>query len=178
MATIRDYVKSNLGETYDKLTDTAGFDGGNARPDVVGLKIAASLSRFSVTEASLSTFGKSYIADHATRLLITVAIDYYMVQTRRIDNASRPSGISPQGGEVGQNYDRIAALRRIDEILAARLINDYPFFETQLPGGAAPRMAVGDGNNLRTIDPLTFPPGGVPELYGREFTTPYLVVEG
>lgn len=178
MATIRDYVKSNLGETYDKLTDTAGFDGGNARPDVVGLKIRAGVSRFGVTESALTDFGKSYVADHVTRTLIPVAIDYYMVQTRRIDNASRPSGITPQGGEVGQNYDRIAALRRIDEILASRLIADYPLFEGALPGGAAPRMAVGDGNNLKTIDPLTFEPGGAPGAYGREFTTPYLVVEG
>jgi len=176
MATVRDYVKTNIGETYDKLTDTAGFDGGNARPDVVGMKIAASLARFGVTEANLDAFGKSYVADHATRLLIPIAIDYYMVQTRRVDNASRPSHMTPQGGEVGANYDRIGALRRIDEMLAARLYADLPTFQGQL--GDAPRMVVADGNDLKTIDPKTFEPGGSPDRYGREFTTPYLVVEG
>lgn len=178
MATVRDYVKSNLGETYDKLTDSANFDGGNDRPDVVGLKIRASMARFGVTEGDLNDFGKSYVGDHVTRALIPMAIDFYMVRTRRVDNASRPSGITPQGGEVGQNYDRIAALRRIDEMLTARLYEDAPVFQSQLPGGAAPRMVVGDGNDLKTIDPTTFPPGGAPDYYGREFTTPYVVVEG
>ena len=66
MATIRDYVKTNIGETYDKLTDTAGFDGGNERPDVVGLKIRAALARFGVTEAGLDDFGKSYVGDRSS----------------------------------------------------------------------------------------------------------------
>ena len=178
MATIRDYVKSNLGETYDKLTDTANFDGNSnsGRPDVVGLKIRASLARFSVTEQGLNDFGKNYVGMHVTRALIPVAIDYYMVQTRRIDNASRPSGLTSQGGEVGQNYDRIAALRRIDEMLAARLYEDLPVFQSQQTSAAL--MQVANGNDLKTIDPTTFEPAGAPDLYGRNFTTPYVVVEG
>lgn len=176
MATIRDYVKSNLGETYDKLTDVASFDGGNERPDVVGLKISAALARFGVTESSLDAFGKSYVGDHVTRLLIPLAIDYYMVKTRRVDNASRPSGMTPIGGEVGQNYDRVGALRHIDEMLAARLYADLPVFQGQL--GESPRMVVGDGDDLRTIDPKTFEPGGAPDLEGRNFVTPYIVVSG
>lgn len=178
MATVRDYVKSNIGETYDKLTDTAGYDGGNTKLDVVGLKIDAALARFGVAETDLNAFGKSYVADYVTRTLIPIAIDYYMVQTRLIDNASRPSGMTSMGGEVGQNYDRIAALRRIDEMLASRLIADLPLFETQLPGGAAPRMVVADGDDLRTIDPTTFDPGGAPEVEGAEFGVPYVVVPG
>jgi hypothetical protein len=178
MATIRDYIRSNIGETYDKLTDTAGFDGGNTRPDVVGLKIKAALARFGVVEADLNDFGKSYVADHTTRTLVPIAIDYYMVQTRLIDNASRPSGMTTMGGEVGQNYDRIAALRRIDEMLSSRLTADLPLFETQLPGGAAPRMVVADGNDLKTIDPMTFPPGGAPDYEGGEFGVAYVVNAG
>ncbi len=174
MSTIRDYVKSNIGETYDKLTDVSGFDGGNERPDVVGLKIQAALSRFDIdTEEDLTEFAKSYVADHATRLLIPVAIDYYMVKTRRVDNASRPSGMTPIGGEIGQNYDRIAALRRIDEILAARLYQDLPIFQNSL--GSAARMVVADGDNLKTIDPGTYPPGGAPELAGAAFGVGYVI---
>jgi hypothetical protein len=176
MATIRDFVKTNIGETYEKLTDTAGYDGGNTDPDAVGLKISAALARFGVTEAGLDDFGKSYVADHATRTLIPLAIDFYMVNTRRVDNASRPSGLTPMGGEIGQNYDRVAALRRIDEMLAARLYQDLPVFQSQL--GSAPRMVVADGDDLRTIDPKTFEPAGVSSYMGTEFTTPYLVVAG
>jgi hypothetical protein len=176
VATIRDYVKSNLGETYDKLTDTADFDGGQERPDVVQLKILAALARFGVTQDGLDDFGKSYIGDHVTRLLIPLAIDFYMVKTRRVDNASRPSGMTPIGGEVGQNYDRVAALRHIDEMLAARLYADLPVFQGQL--GDSPRMVVGDGDDLKTIDPKTFEPGGAPDLVGTNFVTPYIVVSG
>ena len=179
MATIRDYVKTNIGETYDKLTDTAGYDGGNTKPDVVGLKIRAALARFGISdEDSLNDFGKSYVADHVTRTLVPIGIDYYMVQTRLVDNASRPSGMTTMGGEVGQNYDRIAALRRIDEMLASRLISDLPLFETQLPGGAAPRMVVADGDDFLTIDHSTFAPGGAPELEGSEFGVSYVVAPG
>lgn len=173
MATIRDYVKTNLGETYDKLTDVAGFDGGNERIDAVGLKISATLARFGVAEGDLDDFGKSYLGDHATRLLIPLAIDYYMVKTRRVDNASRPTGLTPMGGEVGQNYDRVAALRRIDEMLASRLIADLPIFEGSM--GQAARMDVADGDNLLTIDPMTFPPGGAPELVGSAFGVGYAI---
>ena len=173
MATIRDYVKTNLGETYNKLTDVASYDGGNDKIDAVGLKIKATLSRFNLDEQDLNDFGKSYLGDYATRLLIPLAIDYYMVNTRRVDNASRPSGITPMGGEVGQNYDRVAALRRIDEMLASRLIADLPVFEGSL--GTAARMKVADGNDLLTIDPRTFPPGGAPELVGGGFGIGYVV---
>lgn len=173
MATIRDYVKSNLGETYDKLTDTSGYDGGNEKIDAVGLKIKATLDRFGVTEAAMNDFGKSYLGDHATRLLIPLAIDFYMVNTRRVDNASRPSGLTPIGGEVGQNYDRVAALRSIDEMLASRLTADLPLFEASL--GQSARMDVADGNNFLTIDPTTFPPGGAPELVGSAFGVGYVI---
>ena len=98
MSTIRDYVKSNIGETYDKLTDTAQFDGNSGeppgRPDVVGMKIEASLGRFGVVEDDLNEFQKSYVADHATLALIPIAMDYYMVQTRLVDNFTRPPGVS------------------------------------------------------------------------------------
>lgn len=177
MATIRDYIKTNLGETYDKLTDAASFDGGNERPDVVGLKIEAAKARFGVTEDGLDAFGKSYVADHVTRTLIPLAIDFYMVRTRRVDNASRPSGITPMGGEVGQNYDRIAALRRIDEMLSARLYQDLPIFQGQL--GDAPRMVNSNTEDLLTIDPLTFEPGGAPVAeVGLPFGIAYVGVEG
>ena len=176
MAKIRDYVKSNLGETYDKLTDTAGYDGGNEKIDAVGLKIKATLARFNLVESGLNDFQLSYLGDFATRLLIPLAIDYYMVKTRRVDNASRPSGITPMGGEVGQNYDRVAALRRIDEILASRLIADLPVFEGAL--GTSARMDVADGDNFLTIDPMTFPPGGAPELAGSAFGVGYAINPG
>jgi hypothetical protein len=174
MARIRDFVKSNFGETYEKLTDVANYDDSSENPDAVGLKIKATLSRFGVTtEEGLNDFQKSYLADHATRLLIPLAIDYYMVNTRRVDNASRPSGLTPMGGEVGQNYDRVAALRRIDEILASRLIADLPIFESSL--GESARMDVADGDNFLTIDPMTFPPGGAPELVGSGFGIGYVI---
>lgn len=173
MATIRDYVRSNFGETYEKLTDVAEYDDSAANPDAIGLKIRATLSRFGLVEEGLNDFQKSYLADWATRLIIPLAIDYYMVNTRRVDNASRPSGMTPMGGEVGQNYDRVAALRRIDEMLASRLIADLPAFEGSL--GTSARMRVADGDNFLTIDPLTFPPGGAPELVGSGFGIGYVI---
>jgi hypothetical protein len=130
VATVRDYVKANLGETYDKLTDVALYDG-QTKPDVVGLKIEAALARFDVVEGDLNAFGLSFIGDFVTRTLVPIAIDYYMVQTRLVDNASRPAGVTPLGGEVGQNYNRIAALQALDQILAARLASDYPLFASQ-----------------------------------------------
>jgi len=155
--TIRDYVVANLGETYGKLTDTAGYDN-QAKPDAVGLKIDAILSRFSVTESSLSTFAKSYLGLWATYELIPLAIDYYMVNTRRVDNASRPSGVTPLGGEVGQNYDRVATLERLAARLAAQLAADLPAFVSELPA-AASLLSYGmqterHTRSLRTQDPF------------------------
>jgi hypothetical protein len=174
--TIRDFVKSNIGETYDKLTDTAGFDEQD-KPDVVGMKIAASLGRFGVEEGDLNTFQKSYVGDHATLALIPVAMDYYMVQTRLIDNFSRPAGITVGGGEVGQNYDRIAALRRIAEEIRARMADDGPTFIGTLPGLVGDGMRTDNTEDPLTIDPLTFEPS-VGVLVGAAFGVAYQVNPG
>lgn len=174
---IREFVKANFGETYDKLTDTADFDGTANRPDAVGLKIDAALARYSVTEDDLDAFGRSYLADYVTLTLIPLAIDYYMVQTRLVDNASRPPGVTPLGGEVGQNYNRIDALREMAALLTARLTADAPAVSGQIPGLG--RTGIQNSNTAlpRTIDPLTFPPGGAPGWAGRKGPTFYVVDE-
>lgn len=152
MADIRDHVRSNFGETYDKLTQVALYDG-QGRPDVVGLKIAAALSRFSVVESDLSDFAKTYVAAWVTRSLIPVAIDYYMVQTRLSDNASRPAGFTPGGGEVGQNYDRINALKAIDAVLKEFLASEAQTFKSDT-GTTSPGIRVSQHTRtLRTADP-------------------------
>ena len=183
MATVRDYVRANIGETHDKLTDTANFDGGNERPDVVGLKIEAAMSRFNVTEDDLDAFARSYIGDYVTRTLIPIAIDYSMVKTRLVDNASRPAGVTPLGGEVGQNYNRINALQALDKQIANRLIADRPEFYEHLPAGSGALpfgMVNGNTDGFHTMDPYDAfdPPQDETAYVATKFVTPYVVNPG
>lgn len=177
MPDIRDYIESNLGETYQKLTQVALYDG-QTRPDVVGMKIAASLARFDVVEADLNAFGKSYVAAWATRTLIPIAIDYYMVQTRLVDNASRGAGVTPLGGEVGQNYNRVEALRVLDESLATFLRAEAAAFNTSNGNSNAGIRVSQHTRSLRTQDPYdAFPKVGRSRLpVGFDMGIAYVIV--
>lgn len=166
MSTIREYVQSNIGETYKKIT-AGGFYDEQSGPDAVGMKIGAELARFGVVEEDLNGFQRSYIADRATLALVPLAIDWYMVQTRLVDNFSRPAGVTVAGGEVGQNYDRIAALRRIADEIRKRLELDGPVFVGSLPSLAGTGMQTDNEAAPLTIDPLTF------DDYDREFVVEY-----
>lgn len=179
IATVREYVRSNLGETYDKLTSVALYDG-TTKPDVVGMKIDAALARFGVVEADMNAYARSYVADYVTRTLIPIAIDYYMVQTRLVDNAMRPAGVTPLGGEVGQNYNRVSALRQLDAILADRLETEAATFGTSV--GATSSFGIvtsTHSRSLRTQDPYDsydkiLGPGSYP--IGYEVGGVYVVV--
>ena len=185
MPSIRDYVKSNLGETYDKLSDVALYDG-QTKPDVTGIKISALLSRFSVTEDELNDFCKSYLGDWATLNLIPIAMDYYMVNTRMVDNAQRPSGVTPLGGEVGQNYNRVIVLNRIKDEMQTRLSEGKNTFASFMPSTAtigglftAGMITSGHTKTLRTQDPYdSFDKvgGAVYGPVGYEIGAAYVVV--
>lgn len=158
MATIRDHVRGNLGETYDKLTQEGAWDGKD-KPDIVGDKIAVVAARWLPPGAdpeAQNEYVKGTLADMATRLLIPVAVDYYMVQTRLVDNASRPAGVTPLGGEVGQNYNRVDALLRLDTVLDRRIAVDLQTFLNQvgIVGSYGARTS-GDGFT-NTEDPRDF----------------------
>ncbi len=157
MASILDYVKSNLGETYEKLVSVALYDG-QPKPDVAEIRTLALLSRFGIEDADdLSEFGRSYMGDWVALSLIPLAIDYYMVQTRLVDNASRPQGVTPLGGEVGQNYNRVQALQDLAEQLRINLADGKTDFVDGLPNTAnadyAVMMTSQHTRRLRTQDP-------------------------
>lgn len=186
MATIRDHVRGNFGETYRILTSVGNYDGRDSKPDVVGDKIDVVVSRYvpdTVEDPNeeLSEFTKSVVADIATRLLIPVAIDYYMVETRRTDNASRPAGVTPLGGEVGENYDRVDTLFRLDELLRTRIAEAWTEFITAVGGGSAStfgiRTSTERSDTLITEDPLDFERirGPLPQYIGYGVAAAYTV---
>lgn len=183
MATIRDHVRANLGETYEKLVNVAGYDSnessnGASKPDVVGLKQDAIFSRLfasDVVEGNLSEFARAYLGVLVTRALIPLAIDFYMVQTKVQENLSRPAGTVPLGGETAVNYDRVSSLRRIDELLAEQegeWASDFYDDVTDLrrggPGSAL--LGVSSNGRFRTQDPYDTMPSIVGRrVYGGEF---------
>src|SRR3990172_5388656 len=139
MPEIRDHVRSNLGETYLKLVDVGRYDG-QLKPDVVGVKITVALSKLFPEGQDpdlLSEFARSYVRDVVTRMLVPLAIDYYMVHTRLVDNAGRPAGVTPLGGEVGENYNRVQTLLQLDKLLAQRIEADATAFATAVGSTAS-----------------------------------------
>jgi hypothetical protein len=89
-ATIDDYIRSTIGETYAVLVDDGKYDGedhdGVTKPDIFPIASARSLSvlfRDGVTEDDIdySEFIKSYVSDVSVRWLIPVAMDYIMERT-------------------------------------------------------------------------------------------------
>jgi hypothetical protein len=133
VATIRDYVRTYLPATYDKLTNEGMLDA-NERPDAVGLAIDTTIETLLVPDTDvddLSEFARRYIAAVATLSLIPTAIDYYMVQTRLSDALDRPPGVTPLGGERSQNYNRVDALKEIEaRIFRWVADNEARFVET------------------------------------------------
>jgi hypothetical protein len=118
------------------------------------MKIDAALAKFNVAEADINAYARAYVADYVTRLLIPLAIDYYMVQTRLVDNAMRPAGVTPLGGEVGQNYNRVSALRQLDALLADRLETEAPGFNSSIGAtGSFGIVTSSHTRSLRTQDP-------------------------
>lgn len=127
MASIRDFVRLNIPETYGKLTTSGNLDGQGDNPDVVGAQVANVMSRLWPTldprekEQTLTEFAKSYIGDMVTRLVIPAGIDYWQVQSRRTEGIVQPAGFDPGGGETAVYYDKVNGLIAIDNILAARI---------------------------------------------------------
>lgn len=176
MATIRDHVRANLGETYEILVGTAGYDESSGRPDAVGLKIAVMVSRLltsTTTEDDVSEFARGYIGVVATRALVPLAVDYYMVRTRLADNLNRPAGMVPNGGEQSLNYNRVQALVQLDKLLAAQQAEMLPDFLEDV-GDLARALhgfgaRVGSDGSFLSDNPLnTFSrPGGVTVCGGQ-----------
>ncbi len=131
MATIDDYIRSTIGETYMVLVDDGGYDGedhdGVTKPDIFAIAPARSMSvlfRDGTTESDIdySEFVKSYVADVSARWVIPVAIDYIMERTGLSDRIGpAPAGNQNLRNESRQHYNRVDALNRIDALLATRI---------------------------------------------------------
>jgi hypothetical protein len=166
--TIRDAVRSHLGETYIVLTKDGGYDGRD-KPDVFGNainKVMEQLFAPGVVEADLdSRLVRQYVAAAATRDIIPLAIDYTMQRTGRSDTVAAP----PTGGRTptatGQSrtyYDRVAVLKDLDVLLRSYLIENAADFAAlsvavrrvimQVPVG--PRIST-SADDLLTLDPQT-----------------------
>lgn len=176
MATVRDHVRVNLGETYLKLVGV-GYDA-QEKPDVVSLKTGAILSRVFLTEtleADLSEFSRSFIALGVSLAMIPLAIDYYMVNTRRNENMGRPAGVTPLGGETIVNYDRVDALIRLDQILKDAVAEQLADFLAENAGNVSPTQLkagarVSSDGKFRTDDPYdTFFTPRAATVSGGEF---------
>lgn len=129
MPTIREYVQSNIVETYRAMTDSGGIDGSGEKPDVVATSQARLFDKLfavDVDEADLSEFVRGYLADIVTRMMIPVAMDYWQVQSRVA--YSSPAGVGAEGGEQVTLYDKINGLEKVDSRLAERLAADRDEF--------------------------------------------------
>jgi hypothetical protein len=182
VATIREYIQGNLGETYSVLVNDGGYDGSGDKPDVFGLAIDRTVSLMladGVTEDEItSEFVKSYLADVSTRFVIPVAIDYIMERTGTSDRiGSPPVGNQNLRNETRTYYNRISALKDIDGILAARVSvskGDFAVVAGRLvrsnTGGRTFAADVSTrGQGFVTIDPLTFPYLAPPFVYSPGF---------
>lgn len=162
-----------MPETFDILQELID---GDEMPDVFGLSVAETLSRFfhgsgePVDEDSLglSDFQVGYLGDWATRLSIPAAIDFYMVKTGRQDAfSSVPAGqearsqrtSGPGTGRV--NYDRVVTLQQLDALLAGRLAADAADFAGSFQQSATAGMMISTTPEmLKTPSPLTMPKYG------------------
>lgn len=163
--TIRDHVRSTLGETYKVLTEDGLYDSGD-KPDVVAGTILRSLAKLTQagTEESdiTSEFARAYIADMACHYLIVQAIDYVAQRMSQSDSIGSAPGTQNAllQSQTRQFYDRIEALKTLDEMLLARLAADYPTFSDEIGSDAGsdalvgPRISTG---RIITDNPNCFP---------------------
>lgn len=140
--TLRDLVKANLPETWKvletdpepPLVDEQRDSGTDDVPEEAIGRIIDRYFKPEVTREILegkNRFVKGVLADMATRLLITAAIDYYMVRTRTGDSASA-TNVEGVGGDTSQNYDRVRGLRDLDKDIALRIAADMAEFLAQV----------------------------------------------
>lgn len=164
--TIRDHVRSTLGETYIVLTDDGRYDATD-KPDVVAGAIGRAIVKLTTagtTEADItSDFARAYIGDMACHYLIPQAIDYVMQRMSESDSIGTAPGTAHGlvQAQTRQFYDRIAALEKLDEMLLGRLAADLGTFEGEVGGTgeatfAGPRIST-INQGLRTSDPNRFP---------------------
>jgi hypothetical protein len=128
---IREYVQAHLPETYRVITDSGSYDGED-KPDLIAAEIDVCMDVMFVdgtTEMELGAFTRAYVADVVIWRLVSAYIDYVMWQTRRQDSMSRPPGMEPGGGESSQNYDRVATLKDLANMIGRRLEKDRFDFE-------------------------------------------------
>lgn len=149
-----------MPETYLVLTER--WDGGGSFPDVVGQKIAISTSLLlppGADEDALNDFQRAYIGDHATRLVIRAAVDYYSVRTGLSDDMEPVSSshyLSQRGPGTGRrNYDRVRNLWDLDAKLEASLSAQKEAFYAGLPGATSTAGIMIDSTpeDLVTLDP-------------------------
>lgn len=175
MPAIREYIETNIPETYRTVTQgiplpdgttTPAYDG-ETGPDVFGIeteRAMAFLFKDGVSEDDLSEIAKSYVADTVTLRTIAGLIDYYMVRTRRNDSMARGSGVTPLGGESSTNYDRVATLQDQAKRFTSRIADmelDFAADAASLLRVSGSRTALGarisTDSDKRTDDPMRWP---------------------
>lgn len=163
--TIRDHVRSTLGETYKVLVEDGDYDASD-KPDAVAGTISRALAKLTqagTTEADItSEFARAYIADMACHYLIIQAIDYVAQRMSQSDSIGSAPGSQNAllQASTRQFYDRIEALKTLDEMLLARLAADYPTFSEEIGSDVGSDALVGprvSSGSLRTEDPNRFP---------------------
>lgn len=125
---IREHIQSTAPETYAAFTKR--YDGGTL-PEVVGIKIDTMTSRIFVDafdEDDLNEFARSFVADLVVLELIPTWIDFWQVQSRRSDSTGTGPGFEGLPGESSINYDRVEGLRRLAEMVRARVAAGYQDF--------------------------------------------------
>jgi hypothetical protein len=171
---IREYVRSNLGETYVILTKDGGYDG-TEKPDIFGNAIDIAMRRLFVAGTEEDAIDgltpgdpeivKAYVAAVATRRCIPAAIDYVqqrMGQSDRIGTSLRGDPLA--SGETRTFYDRINGLQRLDGMLARQIQDDQADFEAEAASLLRLRTSVSYGGPAissisppRTTDPNLMP---------------------
>lgn len=136
---IRDKIRTYLGETYEVLTNRAakpydGIDG--SKPDLFSQAIAETLDRTfqpNTRESDItSEFVGGYVAMIATRRCIPAAINYHMEKTGLSDSIGQGIGgagaLDGLSSETRQHYDRVRSLQELDGMLRTSLREGYADF--------------------------------------------------
>ena len=181
LMTIRDHVRSRLGETYDVLVTNGKYDG-NTKPDVFGEAISLMLEETFVagtTEADLPwATVRRYVADKACLEVIPVAIDYHLERTGRSDTIGQPGrGNAILSSEARQHYDRVAGLADLAKQIEKAIYDREAVF-LRLAGAVIPSAALGPSygpaisstpEDMLTSDPRII---GPPERGDRPVLSP------
>jgi len=178
--TIRDHMRSRLGETYLVLTKDGKYDG-TEKPDVFGEAIKLVMEETfkpETTEADLVWSSvRRYVADVACLDVIPVAINYHLERTGRSDTIGQPGrGNAILSSEARQHYDRVAGLGELAKQIRQAISEREDTF-LRLAGALVPSASLGPNYgpaiDTRPEDKLTDDPSIIgPPGYDRRWLRP------